>query len=250
MTGLTQAVETEFVRVSLNFFHAKDDPGISHHAKIDKLKAWEGSCSFCILQTARYTLDCQHRFCEVCAIQHGSNEGFSGRHSLSICPRCKAKNTATAILQPPTAVQRVLELSGSNPETIVSFIRTLRCKVGLNSVALKDQFDEIVGSDLGQFSYLLFARSTKLILGIGCFFVITLFLEKWNLADCVYHLHNLRRVKLRNKTIRFGKNLTWDLTNPKIFNNTLVTLKTNKGLLTSIDRVLSSVPLHCTDAPS
>ncbi|SCO03560.1 uncharacterized protein FFB20_12753 [Fusarium fujikuroi] len=66
----------------------------------------------------------------------------------------------------------------------------------------------------------------------GCsFFVITAFLEGWDLSDCFYHLKHLRRMRLRHNSAKFGKNLSWDLNKTQLYNNKTVLLDFGKKSL-------------------
>ncbi|KAF5263418.1 hypothetical protein FOXYS1_5832 [Fusarium oxysporum] len=63
------------------------------------------------------------------------------------------------------------------------------------------------------------------------FFVITAFLEGWDLSDCFYHLKHLRRMRLRHNSAKFGKNLSWDLNKTQLYNNKTVLLDFGKKSL-------------------
>jgi hypothetical protein len=43
------------------------------------------------------------------------------------------------------------------------------------------------------------------------FFVIAMFVEGWQLADCKYHSKNVSRPKIKRHAISFGKKLSWNL---------------------------------------
>ncbi|UNI24844.1 hypothetical protein JDV02_010562 [Purpureocillium takamizusanense] len=50
------------------------------------------------------------------------------------------------------------------------------------------------------------------------FFAFSLFIEDWTLLDCEYHVMRLKDQRLAKKSISFGPNLTWDLSDVLRFN--------------------------------
>ncbi|KAH7268721.1 hypothetical protein B0J15DRAFT_579026 [Fusarium solani] len=75
-----------------------------------------------------------------------------------------------------------------------------------------------------------FCRECILLHGI--FFIVTAFLEGWDLADCAHHLGHLKAARLRRgDTVAFGKHLTWDLSNPRLYNNKEVSLDFGRKIL-------------------
>ncbi|RSL64912.1 hypothetical protein CEP53_003875 [Fusarium sp. AF-6] len=117
-------------------------------------------------------------------------------------------------VRPPTAGKRILDLRGTNEENVLRFLRDLRCGIGLSSMAFKEHFDGVVGSNA------------------GIFFIVTAFLEGWDLADCAHHLGHLKAARLRRgDTVAFGKHLIWDLSNSRLYNNKEVSLDFGRKIL-------------------
>ncbi|KAF4468234.1 Vitamin B6 biosynthesis [Fusarium albosuccineum] len=132
-------------------------------------------------------------------------------HAIQLC---QSPNHSTFIVKPPTAGTRMLDLGGTNVKNIRQFLHDLQREIGLHSLALTEHFDSVVGSDAGMF------------------FIVTAFLDGWGLADCAYHIGRLRGARLkRNNLVSFGKGLTWDLGNPRLYNNKEVFLAFGKKVL-------------------
>lgn len=120
------------------------------------------SCSLCILRAPHWTLDCKHRFCRECILSHGTL-GVPWRPELLSCPVCRCRNTSPIVVRPPTAGKRTLDLRGTDGENVLHFLRDLRCGIGLSSMAFKEHFDGVVGSDAGALATLVVSVADSLV---------------------------------------------------------------------------------------
>ncbi|KAK0631606.1 hypothetical protein B0T14DRAFT_443704 [Immersiella caudata] len=188
---------------------------ISHFNALGRFRdIWAGyycdkSCLACLAQAPSMKLDCGHQLCETCALNCGSfSEPDLWRICISHCPLCNDANQLILSIRPPTAGVRVLKLEGlvDSKAILARFLRDFQTFLGLSAFPLRDQFDLIIGSN------------------IGAFFAQTVFLEKWDLADCQYHLPQITAPKCRQSTVDFGKGLKWDLSKTRQFNGPDVVL--------------------------
>lgn len=92
---------------------------------------------------------------------------------VSQCPLCQALNKIKFRLRPPTAVLRILSLSGINFENTWKFLKSLRKRIRLTSQVYRDYFDIVTAADG------------------AIFFILTLFSSHWTLLDCRHHLFKL-----------------------------------------------------------
>ncbi|UPK92157.1 hypothetical protein LCI18_003092 [Fusarium solani-melongenae] len=216
--GFSHDVKVEFITIATNNRAMKSDALNGHLMLVRsdwaiKNNMAVANCSFCILRAPHWTLDCKHRFCRECILIYGTLD-VPWRPELLSCPVCQCRNSSPIVVRPPTAGKRILDLRGTNGENVLHFLRDLRCGIGLSSMAFKEHFDGVVGSDA------------------GIFFIVTAFLEGWDLADCAHHLGHLKAARLRRgDTVAFGKHLTWDLSNPRLYNNKEVSLDFGRKIL-------------------
>lgn len=131
------------------------------------------SCSLCILRAPHWTLDCKHRFCRECILIHGTLE-VPWRPELLSCPVCQCRNSSPIVVRPPTAGKRILDLRGTNEENVLRFLRDLRCGIGLSSMAFKEHFDGVVGSNAGALAILI-VSAADLFVGRDIFYRHCLF---------------------------------------------------------------------------
>ncbi|KAF4496655.1 Patatin-like serine hydrolase [Fusarium agapanthi] len=89
--------------------------------------------------------------------------------------------------------------------------------------------EDFIGSEAGKSPFGFSNMRANVFL--GSFFVVTAFLEGWDLSDCFYHLKHLRRMRLRHNSAKFGKNLSWDLNKTQLYNNKTVLLDFGKNSL-------------------
>ncbi|KAM7197977.1 hypothetical protein V8F33_005244 [Rhypophila sp. PSN 637] len=183
------------------------------------------TCLVCLMRAPSETLNCGHLLCTTCVVIYGLlTQTEPWKYRINHCPLCSEKNQNHITLKPPTAGTKVLKLGGTarTKSILVQFLKEFQALVGLPLYPLRDQFDLVLGSD------------------IGAFFAQTIFLEGWSIADCRHHLPRLQDPKLRRKGIvSYGKGLDWELSELAHFNGpkTILYLKdlaySNKSLRTS-----------------
>jgi hypothetical protein len=107
------------------------------------------ACSLCLIQLARYTLDCKHRICGSCVLLF-SDELEPWRFKHTSCRVCHNNNTRVIVMKPPTAGDRILHLSGTVPERVLSFLKELQIMTGLNGMPFCEHFDILHSTELGK----------------------------------------------------------------------------------------------------
>lgn len=232
--GLCRRLKHEFIGIARGILNSQCDPGQAHLARLRGNPVLHqaylvDSCSVCLLQESRYSLDCRHRLCVHCVSSQGKTVETWHRRFRS-CPVCQRPNTTTFKLRPPTAGARILSLGGVKAENSLKFLEDLQRCIGVRSLALNQHFDEISGSGMGAYSLHLKRPDSNLL---GMFFIITAFLEGWDLADCKFHLPKLDIVRLRQSTVTFGKGLSWMLDRVPFYNNAVATLKTKRHIFSN-----------------
>ncbi|KAH7131187.1 hypothetical protein EDB81DRAFT_661041 [Dactylonectria macrodidyma] len=153
LPGLAASIKRDFITLVGENREIGVEPVQTHLGRVQgnptmRCTYHESICAFCIIQIPMFTLDCRHRLCETCILSHGTSLG-SWRVALTCCPVCQGPNTPTIILRPPTASKRVLNLGGGDAEKTMQFLRDLERSVGVHSIALRELFDGIIGSDIG-----------------------------------------------------------------------------------------------------
>jgi len=142
----------------------------------------------------------------------------------------------------------MLKLGGSvRGKTVVQFLKELGRHMGLAHYPVEKHFDIVVGSDIGMSHW---RPTTHAANQVGAYFVQTIFLEDWSLADCAYHIPRLADPKLDSKrsVVSFGKGLEWDLTTIKHFNTPEATLVVQNRVFYNADQPSSAThELESTD---
>lgn len=94
-------------------------------------------------------------------------------------------------------------------QNCIGLLKQLRGCTKLSSATLQDYFDCASGWDKGVFppSGCHDLNLTQ----IGMFFVLTMFVQGWQIEDCSHHSKNVRYPKIRRGVISFGGKLSWDL---------------------------------------
>ncbi|KAK8031862.1 hypothetical protein PG990_001596 [Apiospora arundinis] len=134
---------------------------------------------------------------EIISLNHFAEsvwERFVDFAAVQACPICRRENTGVLTLKSPTAGERLLYVGGTNPEDIWCFLNCLRKELNISALSLSDYFDGVIASET------------------GIYFALTIFVEKWTLSDCKYHIKHLKSVKVSKTGLAtFGKGLAWDL---------------------------------------
>lgn len=157
LPGLASSIKRDFITLTGENIETGVGPAQTHQGRLQgnptmRCTYHESICAFCIIRTPLFTLDCRHRLCEICVLSHGKSlEPW--RFALAYCPVCRGPNAPTVILKPPTASTRVLNLGGGDFEKTIQFLRDLQRSIGVNSIALRELFDGIIGSDSGMYPF-------------------------------------------------------------------------------------------------
>lgn len=151
---LTWKVEHVFVTLATNLLALRVDPKQAHKVQLQgnrlmRLVFSLDSCSFCLLRHPVYVLDCAHRLCSSCLGAHSNPSDIPPQ--IPSCPVCQHHNKKPVIHRPPTAGSRNLYLSGNDAEEMLYFLTELQRCCSLNSMPLRDHFDNISGSGIGMY---------------------------------------------------------------------------------------------------
>ncbi|KAI1841723.1 hypothetical protein JX265_013704 [Neoarthrinium moseri] len=160
----------------------------------------------------------------------GQSEGQ--RH----CPLCRERNEAAIILRPLTAGSRVLKIGGptSSKVGLFNFLQDLQSLIGLPLHPLREQFDVVIGYD------------------IGAFLVHAIFIAGWTIADVKHHLDSLSEAKLVKKgsIASFGDGLRWDFAGARLFNGADVILLVEHAAFFNTNTSSASFSLPKIAAPN
>jgi hypothetical protein len=159
---LSNRIRGRFIETALERHRNRSAP--SHLKYMSQLRhIWTGchsdtTCFLCVAQNPIKTLTCGHSLCRACTVICGSPSGPS-QYNIDGCPLCGEYNENSINLLPRTAGIRILKLGGSaaNKFTISKFLKDFQTLVGLPLCPLREQFDLVIGQDIGEI-LLLFGR--------------------------------------------------------------------------------------------
>jgi hypothetical protein len=140
------------------------------------------SCFTCLARVPSYTLTCGHRYCDPCILSHGES---------TKCPLCGIDNMVSFHPKPAAAGVRILHLGGEIGEAreLAMLLKKLRSKL---TGPVHHYFDIVFCS------------------GIGILFAVLMICQGASIEDYVYHLKDVKRVKVRKKNFSFGGRLQFD----------------------------------------
>ncbi len=113
----------------------------------------DSTCLVCLARSPSNNLICGHMICDTCVVICGSSEASDPwRFCIPHCPLCQRPNETTVTIQPPTAGKRVLSLEAAAPSksALLQFLKDLQALTSLPCCSLRDQFDIVVGSNIGR----------------------------------------------------------------------------------------------------
>lgn len=210
---ITEKVLRKFVDIATLVQEGKLQVKVQHHARVQGMRALvpiftKRSCSLCILQSATVQLDCHHVLCNGC-VMDCSDEHQPYNFTLRTCIICHSVNSRCFSVKPPTAGIRRLELGGMCTYDMLHFLGALARCCQLKNIPIRDHFDIVLADGVGMLNYIHGVKASKI--GSGIFFLLALFEEGWDIADCAYHVPRLGPLKTQHSTVSFGENLLWDI---------------------------------------
>jgi hypothetical protein len=133
---------------------------IRTHGMLWKICHSNEVCLVCLSRRPRRRLSCGHRLCDTCMIICHFVPVGNGRPIRQYCPLCQEKNDAQHILRPPTAGLRALRIVGESCQAkfhISHLIEQLQHRLGLPLHALRNQFDLVMGTGIGERTFVSIA---------------------------------------------------------------------------------------------
>ncbi|KAI1181803.1 hypothetical protein F5B17DRAFT_240233 [Nemania serpens] len=149
-SGLCQMTKQSFIRRANRLLSEATDCAAAHlsflkAASLGTLRCSQ-TCIFCMVRPPIHTLECKHRLCSSCVVICG-READPWAFRVLRCPLCQVLNEVVFYIRPPTAGLRVLSLDGSRPANTWDFLKSLRGRIHLVTIAFRDYFDVVVASD-------------------------------------------------------------------------------------------------------
>ncbi|KAK3377651.1 hypothetical protein B0H63DRAFT_547212 [Podospora didyma] len=154
--SLMTRVRARFAEIALERRHGSSV--LSHVRLLHKFRAFwmecycDTSCLVCLVRSPVKALTCGHQLCNTCIVTCGlSPRSDPWRFRIGRCPLCQEINDNSLSLQPPTAGTRVLKIGGSvrSKAVLMQFLMEFQTLAGLLLCPLRDQFDLVIGSDIG-----------------------------------------------------------------------------------------------------
>ena len=157
---LAERIKRSFVDVAEENI-TKHRPSAERHLKTMRMLApmWRRfrstlCCSFCLVRSPKYLLDCGHGLCRAClVICGGVSVSDEWRATIHRCPLCERLNGRSFLLRPPTTSLRILRMQcqSKHKAAAMQFLRDLQSHTGLTGWRLSDHFDVFVGSGIGEY---------------------------------------------------------------------------------------------------